>query len=428
MINLIRNTFQTLFPKKSAIRHIGILASGTVVAQAIPIAISPILTRLYSPEDFGIAALYLACVSIITVVATARYEQAITLPKKDDDAKHLFIFTLKLCLLISILLYIPIYLFGEKVAELLGRADLAIWFYLLPLSVLATGSFNLFKFWYNRISQYKQMSINRVRQASLSAISSTALGIAHLKGGLIMGSVIGILGSSLLVGFKILKDQKFFFYNSTFSAQLSLAKRYLRHPKHIAPSQLIGVVAQQIPIFLISSFFSLTVAGFFSLAYRLISLPTSLVANSIGDVYRQKISVAYNLRGEFKHEFLITLKKTTLVAAPPFVVLYFIAPDVFALVFGEPWRIAGEYAQILVIASFFQFIFTPIDKGAIVVGKSTYIFIWHILRLFLFVLLFIIAGINSFSIETILWSFVAINISIYLLDGFMEYNFAKKNS
>ena len=428
MTNLIRNIFQTLLPKKSATYHVGILTLGAVVAQAIPIAISPILTRLYSPEDFGIASVYLACVSIIAVIATARYEQAITLPKKDDDARHLFIFTLKLCLLISILLYIPIYLFGEKVAELLGRADLAIWFYLLPLSVLATGSFNLFKFWYNRISQYKQMSINQVQHASLSAISNTTLGIAHLNGGLIMGSVIGISGSSLLVGFKIFKDQKNFFYNSTFSAQLSLAKYYLRHPKHIAPSHLIGVVAQQIPIFLISSFFSLTVVGFFSLAYRLISLPSTLVANAIGDVYRQKISVAYNLRGEFKREFLAILNKTTLVAAPPFAVLYFIAPNMFALFFGETWRIAGEYAQILVIASFFQFILTPIDKGAVVVGKSTYILIWHVLRLFGFVLLFFFTGIYSFSIETILWSFVAINITLYLFDGFMEYNFAKKAS
>jgi O-antigen/teichoic acid export membrane protein len=428
MKNLIRNIFQTLLPKKSATRHVGILVLGTAVAQAIPIAITPILTRLYSPEDFGIAAIYLACVSIITIIATARYEQAITLPKKDDDARHLFIFTLKLCLLISILLYIPIYLFGEKVAELLGRKDLAIWFYLLPLSVLAAGAFNLFKFWYNRISQYKKMTINQIQHASLTAISNTTFGIAHLNGGLIMGSVIGILGSSLLVGFKIFKDQKNFFYNSTFSAQLSLAKCYLRHPKYIAPSQLIGVIAQQIPIFLISSLFSLTILGYFSLAYRLISLPTVLVANAIGDVYRQKISVAYNARGEFKREFLTTLKKTTLVAAPPLLVLYFIAPDMFVLFFGETWRIAGEYAQILVIGSFFQFIFTPIDKGAIVVGKSTYIFIWHVLRLFGFALLFIFAGIYSFSIETILWSFVAINSTLYLFDGFMGYNFAKKTS
>ena len=424
MTNLLRKIFQFLMPRNSSTRNVGILTSGTIVAQAIPIAITPILTRLFTPEEFGMVAVYLACVTTIAIIVTGRYEQAITLPKKDDDAINLFIFTFKLCLSISILLYIPIYLFGAKVAEQIGRADLAIWFYLLPISVLSTGALNLFKFWYNRTSQYRKMSINQVQLASFTAASNTAFGVARINGGLIIGTVVGQLFATLLVGFKIFKDEKIFFSNSTFLKQLSLGKRYINHPKYIAPAQLIGVVAQQVPIFLISNIFSLTVLGFFSLANRLITLPSSLVASAIGDVYRQKISVAYNLRGEFKREFLNTLRKTILIASPPFIILYFLSPLIFQLFFGPNWRVAGEYAQILVVSAFFQFIFTPIDKGAIVVGKTGYILIWHILRLLGNILLFSFAYIYDISIETILWSIVALNVSLYLFDGIMEYKFA----
>ncbi len=34
--------------------------TGTTIAQAIPVAISPILTRLYSPDDFGVLALFMS--------------------------------------------------------------------------------------------------------------------------------------------------------------------------------------------------------------------------------------------------------------------------------------------------------------------------------------------------------------------------------
>lgn len=402
-------------------KNVAILFSGTAIALAIPIAVSPVLTRIYSPDEFGLLAIYSACVMVLSVIATARFELAITLPDQDSDAANLVILTLKLCTFISLLLFIPILLFGRDIAASLGHEKLTPWLYLLPLSVIATGAFSAFQFWYNRLSHYKIIAMNRVQQSLLMAVSQVGFGLGQLNGGLLIGSIFANLTFTSWVAQRLWQTQKTLFKSATPQDQLRLARRYLSHPKYIAPSQLIGVTAQQIPLLIMSSVYSLTTAGFFSLAFRLVSLPTTLVASAIGDVYRQKIAEEYNHNGEFRSTFLKTLGATAILALLPSLILYVAAPTLFALLFGESWRIAGEYAQILIISAYVQFIFTPIDKGALVVGANRYIFIWHCARLIALTILFFYAIYQQPSIELILYLFALINITLYVVDGIVEY-------
>lgn len=399
--------------------------TGTAFAQALPIAVSPILTRLYSPEEFGLAALYMSCVSVMAIIATGRYELAITLPSSDEDAANVVTFTLKLSALISILLYLPIFLYGQTLAQLLGNPTLTPWFYLLPVSVLVTTSFNVFQYWCNRKSQYRAMSANRIQNVALGSGLNVALGLGKTAGGMILGSAIGQAMAAVFIGRRVWKANQTVFSKTTKQAELAIANRYADHPKHIAPAQLLGTVAVQIPVFMIGSVYSLATLGFFSMSYRMVSLPSSLIAGAIGDVYRQQISAAYIERGEFRQIFINTLKWTALLALPPFAFAYFIAPVIFEWVFGSGWRVAGEYAQILVVAAFFQFIFTPIDKGAVVVGATRYIMVWHVARLLLFSFLFLLVRNNEMNIENALWIFVFINSILYFIDGFIEYRIAK---
>jgi O-antigen/teichoic acid export membrane protein len=424
MINPIRTLLHRLLPKSTFARQVSVLTSGTAIAQAIPIAISPILTRLYAPDDFGLASLYLSCVAVISVIATGRYELAITLPSRDEDALHIVSLTLKLCTAVCVFLYLPIVLFGKPIATVLGNSELATWFYLLPVTVLATVSFHVFQYWYNRTSQYREISTQRVQNAFFMALLKVAVGLGQLRGGIILGYSLASILSASLIGHSVWQQNRQFFSIIQSKGEIKQAKRYANHPMHITPAQLLGVVAQQIPLFMISNLYSPTTLGFFSMAYRMVSLPTGLIANAIGDVYRQKISVAYNERGEFRDIFLKTLRITMLFAAPPFIFLYFASPFLFEVVFGSTWRIAGEYAQVLVVMSFFQFICTPLDKGALVVGATAYILSWHTLRLFSFAIMFFSTAYFSIRVEEALWVFTAINTFIYILDVLVEYRYA----
>ena len=402
-----------------------ILASGTAIAQAIPIAISPILTRIYSPADFGMAALYLSIISILAVVVTGRYEQAITLPIQDEDAVAISFFTVKLSIIISFALYIPIFLFGQNIAGALGNQDLAPWLYLLPVTLIITTLFSVIQFWFNRKSQYRDMAQNRVSNSVYISFVTILFGLIKNSGGMILGGTLGKLFASLFILRKVKSSYSDLFNKNCREKEYAAARIYIKHPKQLAPAGLIGVIAQQLPIFIISNSFAAAATGFYSLAYRLVSLPTELIASAVGDVYRQKIADAYNKNGEFRSIYLKTLGLTSSIAILPFSLLYLVAPDLFGIVFGNEWRIAGEYAQVLVISSFFQFIFTPLDKGAVVVGATTYIFIWNILRLTLYILLGIWIIYNNPTINFVLWLFVGINIFIYLIDGLINFKISK---
>jgi O-antigen/teichoic acid export membrane protein len=205
-----------------------------------------------------------------------------------------------------------------------------------------------------------------------------------------------------------------------------MATRYANHPKHIAPAQLVGTLAVQIPVFMIVRIYSLSALGSFSLAYRMVSLPSILIANAIGDVYRQQISAAYSEGRGFKNILVSTLIKTVLLAIPPCVAIYIMAPNLFEWAFGSNWRVAGEYAQILVVAAFFQFIFTPIDKGAVVVGATRYILAWQAVRLIFIFFLFYAAKFLNMDIHSALWLFVLVNSVLYIIDGFIEFRLAGK--
>lgn len=417
-----------LKPKTEFGRNVFTLMIGTTAAQAIPIAISPILTRIYSPEEFGLFALYMSIVALLSVAATGRYELAVMLPKSDADADALVILSGWITVIFSLCIFMIVFFCNESITQLLGNPEISPWLYMVPFSILFMGFYNTLNFWLNRHKRYSTMSKNRVAQSVITGSGQLSMGMVSAgAGGLIVSVVLGQLLATLLL-FK-----QFFFQPRQVAIEWQnltkakeLASHYKNHPCHLLPAQWLGVVAIQLPIFIISGAFGAVATGFYSIAQRLISLPTFLVANAIGDVYRQQATVEYQERGEFRSLFLKTIIKTTKIAIIPFLILYIIAPDLFAFVLGEKWRVAGEYARIITIASFFQFIFTPVDKGALIVGATTYIFYWQIIRFISLVSLLVISKYVNLSTEGIIWGVSIINISLYLVDGIIEFRLTQK--
>ena len=128
-----------LKPKSEFSRNIITLMTGTSIAQAIPVAVSPILTRIYTPEDFGIFALYMSVVSIMAIFATGKYDLAIMMPEKDDDAVNIVILSTSITTIVSILTLIVVIIFNENIAFLLGNESIKNWLYLAPVSIFLTG-------------------------------------------------------------------------------------------------------------------------------------------------------------------------------------------------------------------------------------------------------------------------------------------------
>lgn len=178
----MKNIFKNIINSKNEFtKNVLMLMTGTTVAQALPIAISPILTRLYTPEDFGIAALYIAISTIIGSIATGRYELAVMLPEEDDEALNLVVLGLFIASILSVILFIVVIIFNQQICNLLNNEEISLWLYFIPLSVFFIGLFNVLRFYNNRIKQYKDLAKANVFKSVTSAI--VRLSVVFIKPG-----------------------------------------------------------------------------------------------------------------------------------------------------------------------------------------------------------------------------------------------------
>jgi len=417
-----------LKPKSEFTRNVLTLMTGTTIAQAIPIAISPILTRLYTPEDFGVFALYMSIASVLSVIATGRYELAIMLPEKDEDSVNIVALSILISFFVSFISLLIVFIFNAQITNLLGNTEISSWLYFIPITVLFTGIYQSFNYWSNRKKEYKQLATSRVVQSGITAVSNLGMGFGGLgSGGLILSTIFGQSIATWVLGSKIFKSDFEFFKKSVRRLKIfAVAKKYIKHPKYLIISHGIATIYMQIPIIFIGKVFDLSILGFYSLANRFINLPGSLVATSIGDVFREKATKDYHKYGNFENIFLQTIRKTFFISIIPFMVLYFSVEDIFEFIFGSSWRIAGEYSKILIIGAFVSFVITPIDKAALIVNAIRYIFLWHLFRFIAYIGFTGVSYFYQISIESYLYGIVFINVLFYLIELYMGYDFSKK--
>ncbi|MNY86195.1 Lipopolysaccharide biosynthesis protein WzxC [compost metagenome] len=368
---------RNLLPKSAYARNVLTLMTGTSLAQAIPIAVSPILTRLYSPEEFGLFALYIAVVSIAAVLVTGRYEQAILLPRKERDALHIAALVILLSAVVSVFLLLMVLLFKQHIADLLGNPKLAPLLYWVPISTCLMGVYQGMTYWSNRKAQYKRLAISRTLQSCSSAVAQLSYSRAG-EAGLMAGQVTGQFLATTALAHMIWREDKGLIFSLRLPRMKALAKKYINFPKYLIAAHGFNTASGQMPVLLLSTLFNASTAGFFTLTQRVLGAPISLVATALGDVFRQEASKAYAHQGNCKLIYIKTFKRLFLISFLPFFIFFFAAPSFFGWVFGEHWRIAGEYAQILVPKFFFDFVAGPLSGMFMIAEKQRLDLLWQV--------------------------------------------------
>lgn len=341
-------------------RNVITVMVGTVLAQAIPIAIIPILTRLFTPEDFGLLALYGACASILGVVATGRYEIAIMLPKEDSHAKALLQVSITIAMCFALMLLPLIFIWGQKIAVFLGNPAVENWLYLLPLSVFLTGTYQALTYWNNRRKQFKRTSVSRVSQSFSQGIVQVSLGFCKFGGGLVLGQILGLFSSVLYLfgkdGYKNITEKQ------SLKSKLEQMKEYSKFPKYGVFGALCDSAAVQMPVFVLTKFYSSATTGMFSLTFRLLNLPSSIISSAINQVLFQKVVEISHTNPKALKAYIIKLFLLLFIAYLPAVpILFFYGESIFSLILGDQWAQAGTFAGYLVIAVAIRFAVSPLS-------------------------------------------------------------------
>ncbi|EHE0026228.1 oligosaccharide flippase family protein [Vibrio cholerae] len=402
---------------KSFSKNVLTLMTGTGIAQAIPIAIIPILTRMFSPEDFGLLALYAACVSILGVVATGRYEIAIMLPKDDEDARLLLQLSMLVALFFSFLISIPISIWNAQIARFLGNEDIAVWLYLVPVSVLFTGIYQALTYWNNRQKKFINTAVSRVNQSLFQGFAQTSLGFLQVSGGLICGQFVGIVSGSIYL-LKKDRNYKSLIRKSKINSIQKQGIKYHKFPTYGVWGALCDAGAVQMPVILLTKFYSNSVTGMFSLTFRVLNMPTSIISSAIAQVLFQKVVEISQTEPEKLNLYIIKMFLLLFIIYLPAVPVLFIwGESFFSIIFGNEWSQAGVYAGYLVIAVAVRFAVSPLSA---VLGLEQNIkmgVLWQVLYLCTISVTLYFS--SSLSIEEFLIAFVVHEVVLYLIYLFL---------
>lgn len=370
----MRRHLERWLPSGSFIRRVGILTSGTVFAQGLAFLALPLLTRLYTPEDFSILAIYTAILGIVATIACGRYNLAVPIPPDDEDALALLLVALLIAFFSSGLIALLAVLFSREFAALFTHPSVSVaeiqkYSLLLPFGVFAYSAYDALQYWTSRKHRYDVVVRSRISRAiggigtqvSWGSISSGPLG-------LLTGHVVyGAFGIIELVRDLITKDQTLF-HSLSWEGLKRQAKKYQNFPRMSVPEALLNVAGLHIPIILIGSLHPGPEAGNLMLAMTVIGAPMALVGSSISQVYLTEAPA--RLRSgtlvAFTRQTMMTMFK---YSAPPILLLGLVSPSTFTWIFGAEWDRAGWLVLWMTPWFIAQFVASPLSAVLVVAGK-----------------------------------------------------------
>lgn len=396
----------------SVIKNIAILITGTTVAQIIPIAISPILTRIYTPEDFGVLTLYVSICAVFSVIATLRYELAIVQPKDDRDAKSIVIISFILITAISLICLVFVMFYNFLDLDVLKGENISFWLYLAPVSIFCMGIYNISNYWLLRKSKYKDMSTSKMIQGASLSTSQVLLGVIK-NNGLIFGYLIGQVLSTIFIFRRSSKSWKKIANPSVKLCKFNL-KKYKSMPLYSAPGAFADNFSTQLPIFTITYIFGSYVTGIFGLTFRILNMPAALVSQAISQVvYKKVIDQDHDQNQQYLFSFVFKVFFSLCALVTPFaIIIWFYGQDIFSFIFGAEWQQAGSMASTLILAIVLRFAINPLST-ILAIDKNVILgVIWQFS--YLITLSCTLWFFRKNDLESFLWAFVIHEIIQYI--------------
>ncbi|RDI52571.1 O-antigen/teichoic acid export membrane protein [Microvirga subterranea] len=357
-------------------RGLAVVVGGTAAAQAITFAFSPVITRLYGPEVFGVQGIFLSIVGIVTPFASLGYGGSIVLPASDGEARALFRLSMIISAAMSALSAIVVGIFHAEIADAIGFTAASSLLFLLPIVVLMTAIAQPFHHWLARKKQFASLSRISIAEAVLVGTGKSAAGVVAATAPVLLASVAISGGLKVWLMWRsarstLLSSEACDRAEPAAEAEASLrsaAYRFRDFPLFRAPLDWLNAASYGIPSLMLASLLGPAAAGFYVLAFRVVSLPITIIAAAVGTVFLPRIAEASH-RSEPLRPLL--LKGTAALAAfgiVPFGIMMVFGPWIFSFVFGADWAPAGEYARWLALWFYFIFIGAPSTQAFPILG------------------------------------------------------------
>lgn len=390
----------------SFLRNVLTLATGTTISQIITLAALPILTRIYTPADFGLLAAFTVLSTILSTLACLGYEPAVVLPKRNGTALCLWVLCIQAGLAVTTTSAIIFMIWPAEVAKLAGNAQLADFLQLVPIVVFAWAVTVATTQWCTRYREFSAISASNMSNRFTSVTTQVGLGALPSVAGslsLIIGFLLGSLaGMAVLLQHFRKTIQPGLWKSVRLKRVFALLYYYRSYPGYGLSSNFIGAIVRALPVFSLGYFFNSAAVGYFALANQLVAAPVQLITNSIVDVFFERAKRA-NIDGDVAEVTARIYGSLIALLLTPLALLSIAAPEMMILILGDEWVQTGVYIRWLAIWFFFLSGITPLFRIFLVLNRQRELALINVASLLVSAGCLLAGGLYGDATQIIIW-------------------------
>jgi O-antigen/teichoic acid export membrane protein len=405
------------------------LATGSIAARVIGLAAIPILTRIYSPEDFGTLAVFSSLVALLTPFFTMRYVLALPLPRRDGMAINLFVLCSGLLLCMSLITALLILKYGEDLLAVASMELLVPYIWLILLALIGGSSYEIMTSWALRKQAYKPIATTTVVQGLVGNFVKLLLGFLAIKPlGLLIGHVISTCGGTFALSRQFKLDFIKNWHFVSFSKVKWVACRYKSFPIYRLPSQVLLGFSTQAPLLFFVAIYGAYDTGQLSIALTAIALPLSILGQGVSSAfYAETAKIGIKYPDQLIEITKAVTMKLFIFSIAPALVLFFGGEYIFSIVLGENWKLGGFFASTLSIYLVAQFVTAPVMNIFNILEKQGVYLVINIIRSILMALIFLVFA-NLFGLDSqqiILLYSISMSLFYFGIYAFLVYELKK---
>lgn len=383
------------------------LMTGTLMGQLLIILTLPVITRLYSPEQFGEYSNMVAIISILGVITTLRYDIAMAITDKREERNNLLYLSLILNLVISIFILIVL-----SLLSMFFKAFSIVEITYIFISTFVLGLVQIFTSYNSSLGNFKKISFTKFSQ-SLIQVLVQLMGILTKNNMvfLFLGYLLGRSNGLFILyksGEKSIKWNEF-----SVNKIRMLSKKYKNYPFYGLPSSLLNAFSSNIIVILTLFIFGGYYAGIYGFIIRMTSAPLQLISKSYNNALF-KLAHENNIN-QFKKVYFITSTSIFSLFLIVIVVYFNIEINLFQIVFGDQWKGVNEVFMPLLILTAFQYSIIPVTELLTILNKQKLRLFWDIIKIILIVGLFIYTFYNNVPFKIFIYIFSVISIVLYII-------------
>lgn len=361
--------------------------------------------------------------AVLVIIASLRFEYALPIPKDDGQAVDLLALCLLLVAVSTCLGALLLHALRERILGWMGAPALAPYLWLVPVSVLGAGCYQVFNCWAIRKGGYARIARTKVTQ------SLTQLGVQMAVGslvpgplGLLVGDAAGRTNGTRTLAMLDWRNDWALLRRVTWGGMWRAATRFRRFPAIASGTALMNTCNLRIPALLLAIAFGPAVAGCFALAQRVFALPSSVIGESVAQVYFGEVArVARGDAGGLMALFRGTLRRMFLLGLPLMATAMAAGWFLFPVVFGAAWREAGVYVAAIAPMALAQFTAACADSSLVVLERQDLALVREVARTGLLLSGILVAHLLRWPPRAAVFLFGATGTLAYTLYGLITW-------